>query len=178
MRYRTYLAWSLLALALVAWAAVGLFGWIIYADEEARIEQATNAQNESLERATTVRTHAIALDTAVQSTQLNSFLDVDVGAVASMIEEVGKAAGIAVKLGNAVPENVPMTSETLPIEAIGFTVEADGTFAALMHLAQLYEKLPLPSTVTRIDLEHAPGSGTQWHMNASIRVLTTSDVSS
>ena len=179
MTNRTSISWILLSLALVAWGAVGFFGWTIYTDESDRLIQAENEQSASLERASVVRTHALALDTVAQGKTLGDLLNVDVVSVADMIEAAGKAARVTVRLGNAVPENVP-TSEILPVKAVGFTVEATGTFSALMHLARLFEELPLPSTVTRLDLERVPAgaSTSQWRMNASIRVLTTSDISS
>lgn len=183
MTYRTYTQWFLLGLALIAWAAVGLFAWTITSDEADRLMHTENANTASTKRASAVRTHALALDTEKQGAELGNLLNVDVVSAAYTIEAVGKSAGVSVQLGDAVPENVPTTSDTVPIKAVGFTVEAQGKFSALMRAAKLFETLPLPSTLVRLDLEHTPSSQgskptDQWHLNAYIRVLTTSDISS
>ena len=181
MIYRASTAWSLLALTLGAWCFVVFFAWTIYVDESERLAEAQNAKIISLERASATRTHALAVDTAQQSEALGKILAVDVVSIANMLEAAGKAAKVGVKLGNAVPENFS-ASDPLPVQAVGFVVEAKGTFSALMHAARLFEKLPLPSTVTRLDFEHVPTQGGkgagEWHMNAHIRVLTTSDIAS
>ena len=179
--YRTSTAISVVVLALAAWGLVGYFAWTITRDEDKRVMDAREAQLVAIRNAQAIRTHALALDAAGGGAKLRELLDLDVVSVSNMIEEAGKAAGVKVKLGNAQPER-DATSDGLAIRAVGFIVTADGKFQELLHVARLFEALPIPSSVTRLDIERAPASsggvsGT-WHMNAHIRVLTTSDISS
>ena len=180
MLYRTSTAILVLILAIAAWCLVGYFAWTINADEGGRVVAAQDAQIAATTYARALRTHALILDTASEGAQLKALLDTDVVSVSYMIEEVGKIAGVKVKLGDAMPENVSNADGAAP-KAVGFIVAADGKFPALIRAARLFEALPIPSSVTRLDIEHAPASsgGTPalWHMNVYIRVLTTSDIS-
>ena len=179
--YRTSTAISVVVLALAAWGLVGYFAWTITRDEDKRVMDAREAQLVAIRNAQAIRTHALALDAAGGGAKLRELLDLDVVSVSNMIEEAGKAAGGKGKLGNAQPER-DATSDGLAIPAVGFIVTADGKFQELLHVARLFEALPIPSSVTRLDIERAPtssgGVSGTWHMNAYIRVLTTSDISS
>lgn len=181
MLYRSSTAFAVLALALSAWGLVGFFAWTITADESERVENAENAERRAIASASSVRTHALVQETAKEGTQLQDLLNVDVVSAAYMIEAVGKTAGVTVKLGDALPENGRASGE-VAVKAVGFVVQANGKFPALMHAARLFETLPIPSSVTRLDIEHTPRSSPSapslWHMNVHIRVLTTSDISS
>ncbi|OGG63895.1 hypothetical protein A3C18_01990 [Candidatus Kaiserbacteria bacterium RIFCSPHIGHO2_02_FULL_54_11b] len=181
MFYHTSTSLVMLVVALCAWGLVGFFAWNIGVDESQRLVGAQDAQRATIAGASSARTHALALETAEEGTALKGLLNVDIVSTSNMIEAVGKAAGVSVKLGDALPENLPV-SDGIPLKAIGFVVAVDGRFPALMRAARLFETLPIPSTVTRLDIEHAPrGAGKTsdiWHMNVYIRVLTTSDISS
>lgn len=180
--FLTYAAWFMLCLALIAVGLVGFFAWTISTDQTDRLAHAEKNRKAALEKASAIRTHALVRDTEKQRTELNTLLDVDVVSAAYMIEAVGKSAGVAIKLGDAVPENIPSSSGSMPLKAVGFVVEADGKFSALMRAMRLLETLPLPSTLTSFDIEHVPASAgsrsDQWHMNVSVHILTTSDISS
>ncbi len=183
MANRTFIAWSTLLLAIASWVLVGLFAWTINTDEANRALNADNAEISFVAGASALRTHALALETAGGSAQLAQFLDVDVVSAAYTIEAAGKAAGVNVKLGNAVPENAPVSSESPAVHAVGFSVEAEDAFSSVLHAARLFGTLPIPSSVTRLNLEYVPRSAGEkgagrWHMNTYIRVLTTSDISS
>ena len=181
MFYRTSTAITMLILALGAWSLVGYFAMQISSDETDRLATIEARQLAAMKDAASMRSHVLALDTARERTQLKELLDVDIVSAAYQLEEVGKIAGVAVHLGDAQPEALASV-EGLPVRGVGFLVEADGKFSALMRAAQLFENLPLPSRVTRLDLEHAPRSGAKpgelWHMKLQIRILTTSDISS
>ena len=179
MLYRTSTAILLVALALTAWALVGYFAWTISVDEGRRVADAREAQMIAIANAHAVRTRALALDTVAEGAKLKALLDVDVVSASYMIEEVGKISGVTVKLSDAQPESASV-SDGLALKAVGFVVTADGKFSALMRAARLFETLPIPSSVTRLDIEHAPKAAGDasglWHMSAYIRVLTTSDI--
>ncbi len=180
MLYRTYIAVLCAFLALCAWGLVGFFAWTISADESARVASTENAQREAIMGASSIRTHALAVDTAKEGEALKKLLNVDVVSASYMIEEVGKIAGVKVMLGDAQPEKLP-ESGGVALKAIGFTVTAQGKFSDLMRAVRLFETLPIPARVVRLDIQHTPDSSKAsnlWQMNIYIRVLTTSDISS
>ena len=181
MRYNTITACISVSIALITWCVVGFFAWTINTDQIQRLETLSDAQRATIIGASSIRTHALALDTAPQRAELKKLLDVDVVEAANTIESVGKAAGVSLKLGDALPETRPV-SEGVTLKAVGFVVEADGKFSALMRAATLLENLSLPSSITRLNIERAPKTSDSapglWHMSVYIRVLTTSDISS
>ncbi len=181
MLYRTSTAILIATLACIAWVLVGYFAWIINTDESQRAADARDTQMATVANAHAVRTHALALDTAKESSQLKTLLNVDVVSAAYLIEEVGRISGVTVRLGDAQPEGVPTSNDLAP-KAVSFAVTADGKFAALVRAVRLFETLPIPSNVTRVDIERTPKSSGDtsnlWHMNVYIRILTTSDISS
>ena len=181
MLNRTSTAIFSVILALTAWGLVGYFAWTIAEDEGKRVADGREAQLAAIQNAQAVRTHALALDAAQDGAKLRSLLDLDVVSVSNMIEEAGRAAGVKVKLGNAQPER-GAASDGPAIRALGFIVTGEGRFQDLLHAARLFETLPIPSSVTRLDIERSPsssgGAPSLWHMNVYIRVLTTSDISS
>lgn len=181
MFYRTSTAIALVTLTLIAWGLVGYFAWTISEDESNRVAKIQDAQLKTISSAHAVRTHALALDTVRERAQLKTLLGVDVVSASYLIEEVGKSSGVKVKLSDAQPESASASGDAT-VKAVGFVVTADGKFSALMRTARLFETLPIPSSVTRLDIEHAPKAtgnpSSPWHMNVYIRVLTTSDISS
>lgn len=181
MLYRTSTAILAVILALTAWGLVGYFARTISEYESTRVADARQAQLTTVMNAQAVRMRALALDTAPQGAKLKALLDVDIVSASYMIEEVGRAAGVKIKLGDAQPEE-DLVSDGLTLKAVGFTVAADGKFQALLHAVRLLEALPIPSSVIRLDIERAPKSSGNasglWHMDVYIRVLTTSDISS
>jgi len=180
----TYVQWLALALSLLAWAGTIYFASTLSQGESDRAASVANAQQSSTEQDSAVRTHALVQDSAAQRTQLGALLDTDVVSIANMIEAAGKAAGVTVTLGDAVPETAPPSTPGGPsVQAVGFVIDGQGTFAELMRAAQLFETLPIPSSVERLDIQKVPSaagasSANSWHMNISIRVLTTSNISS
>jgi len=178
----TYLTWLLFPLALLAWIAVGLFAWTIQGDEADRLLRTQTIQESESREATALRLHSIVQDTESERAQLDSLVTVDVVSVVDMLEETGKAAGVKVTVINVLPEGVAaIGAGNANIVATGFVIEAHGRFSALMHVLQLLETLPIPSTLGRLDIELVPnpsGSSSTWGMNAYIRVLTAEEVSS
>ena len=180
MLNRTSIALVSSIIAMCAWGMVGLFGWTIHADEIRRSQEAEDVQKAKAAEISLARTHSLAQDTVEERIKLQKLLDVDVVSASYMIEEVGKASGVVVKLGNAVQESVPSPEEQIT-RTIGFVVNVEGKFSALMKALRMFETLPIPSHITSIDIERMPSSsgavGT-WHMNLYIRALTASDTSS
>ena len=179
----TYIAWLLLGVAVLAWTATGWFSWTISSVEAQRANDIEEAQRSSAQQNTVVRIHALVQDTTAQRAELDQLLTTDVVSAANTLKGIGSAAGVKVTLSGAVPEtSSDPTSANSNIQVVGFSLQADGTFAALMRVEQLLETLPLASSVDRVDLQRTPSqagaqSGT-WHMEAFVRVLTTAPISS
>ncbi|MEK7133807.1 MAG: hypothetical protein AAB804_01925 [Patescibacteria group bacterium] len=179
-----YIGWPLLLLTVLVWVGVGMFAQTILADEESQVFRMQQTQEAENKDASTIRLHALAQDTEQKRGQLDAILRVDVVSIVDMIEAAGKAAGVKLIVNNAQPENTPLpqTANGTQVIVTGFVVEAQGTFASLMHLIRLFETFPLPSKIGRFDMERisatGPGTSGGWRINAHIRILTTSDTSS
>jgi len=181
----TYAAYALFAIALLSWVGVVLFAWTITGEQDDRTATLQALQDSSSAQAVNQREHGLLSDTVAERSALDTFLNVDVISVASMISSVGKSAGVNMQLSNALSENAPASQPPtgLPVNAVGFSIDARGQFSRLMRAAQLFETLPLPSSVERFDLERTSGTGgsapsDSWHMSLFIRVLTTTAISS
>jgi hypothetical protein len=178
-----YIAGALIVVTLLAWTGVVFFVRGISDAEAARVIQIQNTQQSSTQQSALVRMHAIAEDTVEDRARLDQLLSVDVVSTATVLRNVGKTTHVDVKLSGALPELPPGKTPSGPqIQAVGFSVQADGTFAALMRTVQLIETLPLASSIVSLDIQRAQdsagvGTGT-WHMSVYIRVFTTSNISS
>jgi len=179
----TYIAIGALILAVLAWTGAVLFYQNIGAAEVARVTDIQNSQQSSTQQGALLRMHAIAQDTTQDRAQLDQLLSTGVGSVATMLRGVGKATKVDVKLSDAISEASPPPAPSGPqIEAVGFALQGEGSFAALMRTEQLLENLPLASVVKRFDIQRSQvpgGVGSDvWHMSVYIIVYTTSDISS
>ena len=179
----SFIAWSTLILALIAWGGVGFFAWTISGEEGGRVSRLTASQHSMSDAANAARAHALAQDTAEARGALTGLLNVDVVSVADTVESAGRGIGVQTKVASVLPEAAPPSSGGPPVHAVGFVVTADGKFSSLMRAVQLFETLPIPSQVERLDISQTPNSGDastpdSWHINIYIRVLTTSAISS
>lgn len=169
-----YMQWFMLALAGAAWAGVGFLGWMIVRDRAALVEERQTAQEQSLQYEAAARVRAVAQGTMQERARLESMLNVGVVSAADMIEAAGKASGVRITLGGATPENTLAKIPGISAQGIGFAVDGEGSFPALVRALQLFEALPLPSTLRRYELERSDSSsGGKWTMHAYITMLTT-----
>jgi Tfp pilus assembly protein PilO len=164
--------------ALVVWC-IAVYFFLSIQDRESRYQtQAASSQLASQKQIAATQLHMLAQNTQSERDDLANLLNVDIVSVVNTIDNAGKAAGVSLKLGDAVPESTPPQS---PIRAVDFVVQAQGSFANIMRAVRLFETLPVPSLIEALDIQQVPDSGkggTTWQMNASIRVLTTLNVSS
>lgn len=178
----TSLSLIALVLAVLSCAGVAYFAWTLTAERAAYADQAATAQMQAQQQAISTRTHAIIADTAGEREALARYMNVDVLSVVSLIQEVGATTGVALNVGNALPEATGASPQpaSASLGAVGFFVEGQGKFPALIRTLQLLETLPVPATVLRFDLKRVPttNSNATWDMNVYIRVLTTSPISS
>lgn len=187
MRKITFIAWGAVALALMAWVLVAMFAWAIFMQESERSSLASDTEAAAARETAELRLHALARDTKSAREQMDVLAKTEVLRIADMIEEVGKFAGVEVKINGASPEPAqPQTNGKTPVpRAVDFMVESKGTFASLMHAAALFENIPAISSVQNLELERvqnydsSPKNKTPfWRLNARIKILTTADISS
>jgi hypothetical protein len=185
MRGKTlsYLSWGACALALVACGAAGFVAWDVSSRLSSRQTLESSAQVEAAQQTSAVRIHALAADTQTQRGELQGLVQTDVVGIASAIQAAGNLAGASTKIGAASSEDRSASAPS-DLNALDFVVEADGTFAQVFKAAQLFETLPLPSSVGELDFERVPeqsGGGPArgpWELTARIRVLTEAAISS
>jgi hypothetical protein len=172
----TYLSWGALLIALCACALAGFMVWDISArlvDREANMLLADTqaAQNENA-----ARISALAADTQQGRGELDALLQTDVVGMANTIDAAGHAAG-------ATTQVVAASSGTLSaktpanVNAVEFVVQANGTFGQVYHAAELFEALPIPSSVEELDFQHQQSTTGSWQLTARIRALTEATVS-
>lgn len=175
----SYGALLLSIVAVGAWIAVGLYGWSITRSEQEYVAQLRQLQESVVSHSSVARTHAVVSGTSAQRDQLDRFLNVDIISLTSIIQDVGKAAGVSLKLNGVMPDTAPSAAAGTSLNAVGLSLQADGTFSALMRTLQLLEQLPLPASVERVDLQGGErGNGGAWHMNTYLKVFTTATISS
>ncbi len=186
MTRSTLFAWSVAVLALIAYLAVGWFGWTISRQESDRAANFANAQDEYARQAQAARLHAAVADTVSQRQALEGLIPSDILSVAGMLADAGTSAGVSLQLSNALPESAPSSSDANPIYVVGFDIQAQGSFSALMRAIAILETLPIAASVERFDVQtndsgatpSSSASGAAWHMSAYIRALTTAPISS
>lgn len=167
-------SWILLTAAVISCAAVVGFGWYLDAQVASQREAAKAARSAESQRVADLRMGVMAKESADDRRQLDTVLAADVITVADIIERAGTAAGVPLTLNNAVPENAQKGGN---VHAVAFSVEASGKFPAILRVAQLLETIPMASSIESLELSRTAGSA-QWQLNATIRVLTTVNISS
>ena len=177
--------------ALAAWVGVVSFALQVQnmAGDAASVQSA--AQKADDERIALLQTHTLAHEVAPARAQLETLLQTDPLSLVALIGQAGRDAHVALEVSDASPESayVPTTARghgapigPPPPATIGFTVNADGTFTSLVQAALFLELLPVPSAITELDVSSEPtGAGVsrgKWHLNAHLRILTASQISS
>lgn len=182
MKISSSIAYGSLALALIVWAALLGGSFHLMSSAQERAQAAATLQADAAKRAYTARLAALAQDTSTQRAALESLVQPDVVTIVNGIEAAGKKAGTDAQVTSALADG---TATDLPgggkIQGVAFVVEAHGSYASMARLAQVYEKLPLASTVESVDLEKAVALGAtsaSWHLTIRIRVFTSAPISS
>ncbi len=165
------------AAALVACGAALFLSFDIAARVGSHQIQVMAAQAENAAVQNKQNLHNLAPSTADNTANLNSLLNVDVLGIASDIEDAGKASGAATVIGAASSQSVKVSGAT-DLHTLEFIVTASGTFSQVMRAAQLFESLPLASTIEELDFSHQSSGTPAWQLSARIKVLTTADISS
>lgn len=179
----TIVALSLIALSLLAWAGVWFEYQTIDAMRVAHVQALSKMQGTAAREAARSRMRALTLETAADRAILSTSIRVDVIEAAKSIESVGVAAHTDLKVTSVAKQagSVPAAAAAHPLHAIDYSVEATGSFAAIMKTAQLLDALPLPSAVTQSDMALIPSdpsgkSGPVWRLTARVRLLTDAEL--
>ena len=175
----------MLFVAVVAWAGVGALAWQISVMQNTRISVLDSLDQSTARKTAAARTHAILQDTVHEREALVRISDVDVLSVVNAIEALGPLAGVTLQVQGAQPgAAIQGKAGAKVLRPINFSVKIDGSFAGVMRAIQLIEKLPFPIAIPEFDIgraaleEQNPKSVASWHVNANLKLLTTSDISS
>jgi len=168
----TFISWVLTATAVVLWIAVPLFMYQIWSEQNSISEAAKSEETQSMKGATALRTHALLESTTQERSTLDATANVDVISIVDMIEASGKAAGVPAQVSGAITE---AGAKNDPIASLSFSIQAEGSFDALMRLSSLLERLPLVTSLEELKIEKNP-EGDQWKLSARLRVRTTASL--
>lgn len=180
MRQRNIvLLWVTLCLAITAWAGAILFAWLLLAMVQDRSILAGNSERTISKQATAAKMRALARDTIVERRLLDKKANVDVLSAVDAIESVGKISGAEVRVSDAQKE--PTITGNPSVNIVAFSVEAQGTFSAVMRALAMLETLPLPVSIRQFDLGRSSDNGSDagmWRLSLQLSLLTTANISS
>ena len=173
------LALLFLALAALLWGAVAYGAYETRRLATARASSALSAEARLDRDAHQRRLAALAEDTVSERDALDARTSLDVVAILTVLEKAGRDVGTDVQVNDAqaegIVENLP-TGDSL--RALGFIVEALGSYASLMRLVSIYEHLPLISEVRHVEIERLNSESVgPWRATIRVRVYTTAPVS-
>ena len=176
----TYLSFIVFALALCAWAGTWIFYSNISSELSSRAQALSSSSAQNVQQENAAQLHALAEGTASNRAMLDQFVGTDVVGIANQIQAAGKSSGAetAVESATATTGQDP-TSGTSELE---FVIQSTGTFTQVWRAAQLFQALPLPSSVEELDFEQlpsaTPGQSGSWQLTARLIVLTSAQISS
>ena len=171
-----FASWILLAIAIVIWAGVAYSADMIRETALKRSNDTQLALTKANQLAMNQKVEALSEVTAEKRTQLTTLAGADVVSIIDIIDAAGKSAGVVAKVSDAsVAGTVAVGKNGDTLRAVVFSVQGDGTITQVMHAAQLYERLPLLSSIEQIDIAKNQSSDSKappWHITVSIKVLT------
>jgi hypothetical protein len=182
-RFATY---SLLAVlgAIVAWATVAFFAWTLVSLQVDRAKILSEVEKSRIQNQAATKVHAVLQETTRERAALVLLSNADVLEVVRAIEATGPAAGSDLQVRGAQPGQVVAAKKGVPaLRPIVFNLQVEGTYPAVMKTAQLLEALPFPIDVTQFEisrgaLEDKATGDVRWRMNITLKLLTTSEISS
>ncbi len=173
MRHLSSLSW----LALLT--SVALFALVVYQAgvirEDARVRAAFTADREyqSDRSAYAQRVTAVIAETEDERAKLDAFAKIDVVTVIELLESAGESAGVTVRVAGAQAESGTQLPTGELLQPVAFSVNASGSYAAVMHALDLYEHLPLAAQIEQLDIARdGSGNGRTWSLSMRIRVMT------
>ncbi len=175
----TFSAIIALLAAAAAWGGVWYEYTTIDAMRAAHVKALSQIQSTEARQAAQSRIKALALETASDRAVISSATKVDIIEAAKAIESVGEATRTGLKVTSVAKQtgSVSAAAAAHPLHAVDYSVEAVGSFAAIMKTAQLLDLLPLPASVIQSDIALIPSdpsakTGPTWRLTARVRLLT------
>lgn len=165
-------------LAGIAWAGAWYAFRMIVAGQTEHRDMLIMAQKAERESAVAAQLRTAVAQSEQERSQLEMLSRADVVSVASAIEAAGKSVGATARVVDvdAIPDKDPQLAEITGVHAIGYAVDARGSFQQLMSLLQLLEVLPAPSTIEQFTLSKDTEAGARagaWRLVLRLRLLTT-----
>lgn len=173
------LSYATLGLAIALWGGVWYISTMLLREADAQASETQIVLTKANQAALNQRVQSLAASTQDERAQLSALLSQDIVTTIDTIESVGMLTGTGGKVKSVEDAGQQPISDGDPIRAVTFQVEGTGTFAQVMAAAELYEKLPLLSTLDSVAFTKAETRGKVqfWNMNARVRVLTTQQIS-
>ncbi len=171
----------MVALAILSWGAVVFAANLIETTAVQRSNDSIAALTKANQAALNKRVQALAESTKDKRAELSAIAGADVVPIIDLIDAAGKSAAIQATVSDAAvtgTQQLDKSGDTL--RAVVFNVQGSGTFVQVMHAAELYEKLPLLSSIDQMDIEKVQSSDPKlppWHISVRIRVQTLISVS-
>lgn len=173
MRPIVYLSWLSLAAAIALLVFVYLQADIIRAAAERRATTLAEQDQQIDRSAHAQRVAAILVETEAERAMLDQFARLDVVAAVELLEQAGKSAGVIVTVTGANTETSGSAEGGESLKPIAFSINASGSYAALMHAVELYERLPVALQIDQLDIERdqAVANGRTWNLSLRVRML-------
>lgn len=164
----TYLlAASVTLVPVAAWAGVGYGVYALHAKRRAYEERFVQAKDAEVRGESVVRLRAALQATEVERAAIEGVSKLSVVQVAEIIERAGTSAGAKVQIGEATTKKTDRGFTT-----IAMRVQATGSFQSLLRAASLFETLPVPSVIERMEFSYTDKA---WALSASIAVTIDAD---
>ena len=171
MRPIVYLSWA----SLIASIALLFFVYVqadtIHQAAEARATTLAEQEQQSDRSAHAERVATILAETEAERAMIDQFARFDVVGAVELLEQAGESAGVSVKVTGANTETSGAEADSL--QPIAFTIHASGSYAALMHALELYERVPVALQIDQLDIERDRGlaNGRTWNLTLRVRML-------
>lgn len=173
MRHLSFISWFFLAGSIATFVFVVYQAGAIRATAEVQAIHAEDQEAQGDKSARAQRLSSIITETEDERAQLDAFAKLDVVAAVEMLEAAGKSAGIDVTVAGAHAESGTALATGELLQPITFAVNASGSYAALIHAVELYERLPLAVQIQQLDIvrDTGLGAGRNWNLSMRIRIL-------
>lgn len=173
MRTIVYLSWVSLAVSIALLFFVYMQAETIRTAAEKRAATLAEQEQSSDRSAYAQRVATILAETEAERALIDQFVHLDVVAAVELLEQAGKNAGVTVSVTGANTETSGLGTEADSLQPIGFMIRASGSYAALMHALELYERLPVALQIDQLEIERDQGvaSGRTWNLTLRVRML-------
>ena len=163
-RSRSWTAWVVLAVAVLAWCGYGYEIVLLSNGRAAYAVALDEKQQDDVKGEAALKLHTLIESSKGQRDSVAALVQRSILDAVTTIENAGKTAGTKnVSIGEATP----VAAVSKGTAAYDIIVVAEGTFAEVTRAEALFERLPLASSLQQFGLEHL---GSSWHLTARIRV--------